>query len=462
MEQFKQYYNSESDNYEVPREIFISFVEEKEDTEFTQLFLNDKLKELEAKRVYYRKWREERAEEIFKTITEPLNDDLSKKMKEELWETTDIHKKFEWIHQQIKDYTALKHYIGSEWVYQYYSDNCAPVEADSSIDILNKVGDYLKTDFPVECRDDLMEEIHDDPPQDLIDSVIQNAIDENDVVDYSTWDEKDDEYRDVVDKINKINEAGNEIVLSLIRGENHAIGFSDKEILSKDLEDLDDVVDKWEDIASIVRDSIIEKINVVAKYDALKKSVDADDLISMLENITTNTERICNEDVKRVDEIKRLRQKCNDIIKYYNMKADEILHHRKGSVNYNYDTIQSIRFNIPALCNFVVDTDPMNEAALWNYREGFNITETNCNLLGISLTNIINKHIRDKNSTLYYDMFNLVKENAKYFMRSPIIEEFVMMKQLSTNKMREVIYEDLEKYKKTFKEEDVDEDINNY
>ena len=225
---------------------------------------------------------------------------------------------------------------------------------------------------------------------------------------------------------------------------------------------MDELTYKWKEIASVLKTSIIEKINVVAKYDALKKSVDADDLITMLENITTNTERICNDDIKRVEEIKRLRQKCNEIRRYYDMKCNEILHYRNGSVHYNYDVIQNIRFNIPALCNFVVDTDPMNEGALPNYTEGFNISETNANLLNMRLTVILNKHIRDKNSTLYYDLHNLVKDNTRFFMRSPIIEDFVHMKQLSTDKMIEVIEEDLNKYRKTYKEENEEEDINNY
>tara|TARA_R110002073_G_scaffold42630_6_gene119167 strand:- start:433 stop:768 length:336 start_codon:yes stop_codon:yes gene_type:complete len=110
----------------------------------------------------------------------------------------------------------------------------------------------------------------------------------------------------------------------------------------------------------------------------------------------------------------------------------------------------------------VIDLDPMNEGALAGWREGINITETECNIIKDRMMRVINEHSKDKNSALYYDLAVVVKNNAKRFIRSPIIEEFSMMKQLSNKEWEELYEKDMEKYKIVYKVEDVDEDINTY
>lgn len=431
-----------------------------EELEFNELFYQSHIKELEEKRVYYRKWREDRAEEMFKTITEPLSDNLTTKLEKDLWETTDIHKKFEFLHKQIKDYTELKHYIGTEWVHNWYSVNCNEDKTDTPLKTMEKVGEYLLNDYLTEVREDCIEELMDDPPEELIDRCCESGIENNDVVAYSAYDELDDDVRELRQSVGKINTIGNKIVLSLIRGENHSVGFTDDEINDVEDADLDDIENKWDEIADVLRKSMIEKINVVAKYDALKKSVDEDDLLTMLENITDKTERMCNDDVKRVREIMKLRQKCNSL-------GENLLRLNKRTLNERYSgfspfLINSMYISTKNLTNMVIDLDPMNEGALAGWREGINITETECNIIKDRMMRVINEHSKDKNSALYYDLAVVVKNNAKRFIRSPIIEEFSMMKQLSNKEWEELYEKDMEKYKIVYKVEDVDEDINTY
>lgn len=276
-----------------------------EELEFENMWQRNKLNELEEKRKYYREDREKKFKKLLDVRYNPLDEDETTKRDIRIKEMT-IHEKFDWI---VEDYMLLsktKRHIMDEW-YGFYTDNVSVlVDIDTiniPLKILEDTYNYItEGGYADELRDDIIETIEDDIPDSIYSEVVRRAVENGDCYTEEAYDEEYDKREELETERNDAYEFVKDKV-KLDRFKSLKWGLDDNY-----LKDMFAVL--FNSLDSITK----ERDHFKAGYETLKESSGEDVAIEMMEKIMDKTKAITENDMERVDEINRLKRKCNDLL----------------------------------------------------------------------------------------------------------------------------------------------------
>tara|TARA_Y100001963_G_scaffold108707_1_gene150313 strand:- start:18638 stop:20074 length:1437 start_codon:yes stop_codon:yes gene_type:complete len=294
--------------------------EKVEELEFSNLFLSNKVKVLEEKRVYYRKWREDQFKILFDILrTKDINKEETERIKIRL-KDKDIHERFFYIKEELKNLTKVNRMITTTCatpplcatsVLDYYNENVGGeyLDEDTSVinafDVLKETMNYVVNDLPCEIRESVCEEMADDGhciPDEIIETVIDSQISMGHIVSDETYDEKVDDCERLEGEI----DISQEKIYNRSKKHDELKDISDCGELN---EAIDKIFDKYDTTKT-------ELQKFKSGYETLKECNEENDMIDMMEKIMDKTEEVANTDVKRCEEINRLKEKVNNIVNH--------------------------------------------------------------------------------------------------------------------------------------------------
>lgn len=298
--------------------------DEIEDLQFANLFLSNKVKELEEKRVYYRKWREDQFKILFDILrTKDNNKEETEKMKIRL-KGKDIHERFFYIKEELKNLTKVNRMMttigiaGSTSVMDYYNENVGDeyLDEDTSVinayDVLSSTMKYVINTLPCEIRDSVCEEMADDIdciPNEIAETVIQSQLDDGNLVSNYSYDEKCEECDEFESELDK----GQSTIYKRIKKHDELKDFTN---IGELYEAIDYIFDNYDKTKT-------ELQKFKSGYETLKECNEENDMIEMMEKIMNKTEEVANTDVKRCEEINRLKEKVNNLV-FKNMTIEKV------------------------------------------------------------------------------------------------------------------------------------------
>lgn len=313
---------------------------EKEELEFTNMFLSSKCEELEGKRKYYRKDREEKKNNMKniwfekETLKQPHNFNLRLT---ELFEPLDIHKEYDAITKEFKRLKELEQYILQDLPYEWWSDklggsfpltNAGPFGMPDAKELLSQIFTHMGDgQFYENIEEELIEDWcrTGDIPEGITSMCVELALEECDVYTADAYDEvsgdKDDYLKELYNTAIHINSMiksikGSELSKTEIEefkvfgsGDPHIDYFGDTNW------DPEGLSEKTNEVSNDLRNILITAKLRGKAYDGVieVKNDNEKDIFDMLEVIQTKNEEVAENDIKRVEEIVRLKNKVNQL-----------------------------------------------------------------------------------------------------------------------------------------------------
>lgn len=297
--------------------------EKVDDLEFTNLFLTNKLEENENKRLYYRMDREKKFNSLFENRIRLLNEEEQIEEKLRIKNMT-IHEKYEYIDGDYLELRNLRYYIMNEEPFELYKDDIRVAEAfpeeaakervyvSKPKNVLKKIMIYFTEG---EYEEKLSDEIVDNWecngfPQSVSDTCIECAMDSNEIVSSEYYDEKYDECHSLNIEIEEADE--------LIK-KRCVKSYGEEMNTNHDLKDnINLIFDKMDEMK-------IDIQKFKSGYETLKECNEEKDMIDMMEKIMNKTEEVAKKDIKRVEEINRLKWKSNHYLSLCELAEKEFI-----------------------------------------------------------------------------------------------------------------------------------------
>ena len=329
--------------------------EEIDELEFQNLFYKSKLDELEKKRVYYRLNRQEKLEKFLDVwLREEIADSEKDRIKNlfgthtKEWDTSHpnaqsiveaptIHEKYDMVVEEFDKLKKLEHYILTSDPYQFWSEHIGGNETGGALECLIECfkaitdGSYTQT-----IREEVIEEMMDgdiDIPEEVQTESVRMALEDDEVICKEAYDEVEEEKDELKEELFKVANYLNEMVKSIKTFDDEitlgSVEMGSATIMDyfKDAESFnyEEVSDVAKDIGGELRHILSDAKLKSNAYEGIMevKNDDEKDIFDMIEVIQTKNENVAKNDVKRVEEIMRLKHKVNrlvDTIRKYELK----------------------------------------------------------------------------------------------------------------------------------------------
>lgn len=313
-----------------------------EELEFNELFYQNKLKELEEKRIYYRKDREDKLSAMFKVFTELKDDDEITRINIKIKDMT-IHEKYEFMTEAMSKLCIVERYIHNDEPYCLYEEHIGDPNGKETMDIMSDLFSHFAETYPDEVRDNVLEELNNNPPKELRDRCVLEAMDDGEIVGYETYDEVDDIKRDYEENV--------ESAIEYIEAKQKWTKYDPIDNINTGNNKYDSNADTIKNRFIILYDYIDRQREEIEKYKAgyetLKEDKD-DDAIEMVENIMNKTSEIVERDIERVKEINRLKEKVNKYIRKLEVITSEFI-----DPTHPHDLVGSMRFCKGSLMGYI-------------------------------------------------------------------------------------------------------------
>jgi len=264
-----------------------------------------------------------------------------------------IHEKYEYIDSDYLELRDLRHYIMDGELKELYNDEiCGNLNDEKEKayvskphNLLNKVYEYfIDGEYEEQMKENILDDMEcNGVPESISDMVIECAMDCNEIVSADSYDEKYDECDELeTEKEGVMEEIKNRDIKSL--------GYS-----------MNTYVDMKDNI-SILFDKIdtlkIELNTFKSGYETLKECNEENDMIDMMEKIMNKTEEVAKTDIKRCEEINRLKRKSNEYLNLCERVQKKYIdnHNNDGYVRFdpepNTNMIRHINLNRSWFENF--------------------------------------------------------------------------------------------------------------
>lgn len=310
-----------------------------EELEFNELFYQSKLKELEEKRIYYRKDREDKLSALFKVFTDDKDEDEITRINIKIKDMS-IHERYEFMTNEVNKMCKVEHYIHTDEPYCQYEEHIGDANGKESIELLSDLFSHYAETYIDEVRDEVMETLCDDPPEELRSKCILLAMDDGEVIAYETYDECDDIKREYEENV--------EEAFEFIKSKQKWTKYDPIDNIVADIDNSGDTLKKKFIILYDYIDRQREEIEKYKSgYETLKADKD-DDAMEMIENLMSKTSEIVEKDIERVKDINRLKEKVNHYISKLEIATSEFIDPTHPS-----DLVGSMRFCKGSLKKFI-------------------------------------------------------------------------------------------------------------
>lgn len=334
--------------------------EKVEQLEFTLLWKDGIIEELENKRIYYRMDREKKFKSLHMIKTD--NFDRDEDIKENIRiKEMNIHEKYEFIEKDYEQLTKIRDYIMDE-VKEFRDEEVATGHnwEQTPLEILEEVMDYIKEQEYIEnIIDTKIEEWitgADDIPESLRDGIIDMAYSDGEIISRDTYDEVYDDKEELLDE----KEKG----LVIVNNRYKKSGFAEEDKFKNCLIEsviypaISSLAPTYEEVVERLFNKI-DQLNIQlhkykSGYETLKECNEENDMIDMMEKIMDKTEDVSQKDVDRCKEINRLKKKSN---KYLSLcERAETMYINTNNCNEDDDMLKSITLNKNFFIKYWKDT----------------------------------------------------------------------------------------------------------